>query len=238
MKPFPVVIVDDERLAREEIKRHLLHYTDFEVVGEAADADEAENLIKTLQPHLIFLDIQMPERSGFDLLETLTDCPEVIFTTAFDQYAVQAFDTNALDYLVKPVREERFARAIEKIRTKLNANTNNNLPPTSQTLFIKEGEQYHFIHITDIYLVESTGNYARIYYHNKKVYWKRSLNQLEKAFDPHLFFRISRTTMINTSFIKQVATMPGGKLEVTLQNGQTFPMSNRQSAAFKNRSMS
>jgi two-component system LytT family response regulator len=237
MKPFSVVIIDDERLAREEMKRHLLPYTDFEVAGEAADADEAETLINTLRPQLIFLDIQMPERSGFDLLESLTDCPEVIFTTAFDQYAVQAFDTNALDYLVKPIREERFTRAIEKIRTKLTASNTITQATASQTLFIKEGELYHFIHVKDIYLVESTGNYARIFYQDKKVYWKRSLNQLEKTFDPHLFFRISRTTLINTSFIKQVATLPGGKLAVTLHNGQAFPMSSRQSSAFKNRSM-
>lgn len=237
MKPFRIVIIDDERLAREEMKRHLLPYPDFEVAGEAADADEAEELINTLHPDLIFLDIQMPERSGFDLLESLNDVPEIIFTTAFNQYAVQAFDTNALDYLVKPVREERFARAIEKVRTKLAGKTDNRETlPASHTLFIKEGERYHFIQVKDIYLIESTGNYARLYFGNKKVYMKRSLNQLEKSLDPALFFRTSRTTMINTHYIKQVQPLPKGRLLVSLQTGQTLTVSNRQSAAFKNRS--
>ena len=236
MKPFCVVIIDDERLAREEMKRYLLPYPDFEVAGEAADADEAEELINALHPDLVFLDIQMPERSGFDLLESLPDVPEIIFTTAFNQYAVQAFDTNALDYLVKPVREERFARAIEKVRTKLAGKTDTEKTAAPPTLFIKEGEQYHFIQVKDIYLIESIGNYARLYFGSKKVYMKRSLNQLEKSLDPTLFFRTSRTTMINTIFIKQVQPLPNGRLLVSLQTGQTLTVSNRQSAAFKNRS--
>ncbi len=237
MKPCRIVIIDDERLAREEIRRHLLPYPGFEVIGEAADADEAEQLINTLHPGLIFLDIQMPERSGFDLLETLNQLPEVIFTTAWNQYAVQAFDANALDYLVKPIREERFAQAIEKIRTKLAAgvSTDETLPAI-QTLFIKEGEQYHFIQVKDIYLIASTGNYARLYFGNKKVYIKRSLNQLEKQLDPDMFFRTSRTAIINTNFIAAAQPLPDGRLQVSLHTGPALTLSTRQSAAFKNRS--
>ncbi|AXY74400.1 DNA-binding response regulator [Paraflavitalea soli] len=236
MNPYRVVIIDDERLAREEMKRHLLTYPGYEVVGEAADADEAEAMIHALHPHLIFLDIQMPERSGFDLLESLSHIPEVIFTTAFERYAVQAFDTHALDYLVKPVREERFARAMERISAKLAAHISarETLPPT-HTLFIKEGEQYHFIQVKDIYLIESTGNYARLYYANKKVYIKRSLNQLEKTLDPTLFFRTSRTNLINTSFVRQVQPINGGRLLISLHTGDALTVSSRQSAAFKNR---
>jgi len=236
MKPYRVLIIDDERLAREEMKRHLLAYPEYEVVGEAADADEAETMINTLHPHLIFLDIQMPERSGFELLESLDQVPEVIFTTAFDQYAVQAFDTHALDYLVKPVREERFARAIEKIRVKMATRTDaRETQSLSHTLFIKEGEQYHFIQVKDIYLIESTGNYARLFYANRKVYIKRSLNQLEKTLDPALFFRTSRTNLINTNFIKQVQPITGGRLLISLQTGEDLTVSSRQSAVFKNR---
>lgn len=236
MRPFRVVIVDDERLAREEMKRHLLPYTDFEVVGEAADADEAEEQIRSLRPHLVFLDIQMPERSGFDLLTVLAPLPEVIFTTAFDQYAIKAFETHALDYLVKPIREERFARSMEKIRAKLAVphRAPERLPAT-HTLFIREGTQYHFIQVKDIYLVESSGNYACLYYGQKKVYLKRSLNQLEQSLDPALFFRTSRTSMVNMAFVQAVQPQPDGRLLLTLHNGQPVLVSNRQSAAFKNR---
>lgn len=229
---YTTLIIDDERLAREEIKRHLLPYPDFSIVGEAADADEAEELIRTLQPALLFLDVQMPERSGFDLLESLDAVPEVIFTTAFDQYAVQAFDTNAVDYLVKPIREERFARAMERVRAALLPR---HTDQAQTTLFIKEGDRFHFIQATDIFLIESIGNYARIHYGDKKAYLKRSLNQLEKTLDPAVFFRTSRTSLINTRFISSLQTLSDGRLEILLQNGQPVIVSNRQSAVFRSR---
>ena len=232
---YPVLIVDDERLAREEIKRHLLPYTDFTVIGEAADADEAEALIREHRPRLIFLDVQMPERDGFDLLQSLDEVPQVVFTTAFDKYAVQAFDTNAIDYLVKPIREERFARAMERVRVALQQQTDRVPDSFTHSLFIKEGERFHFIQTKDIHLLESTGNYVRIWYGHQKAYIKRSLNQLERSLDPQLFFRVSRTTMINTAYIQQVVTRDDNRLQVQLQTGQTVIVSNRQSAAFKNR---
>lgn len=232
---YHVLIVDDERLAREEIRRHLLPYTEFTIVGEAADADEAEQLMLQHRPHLIFLDVQMPERDGFDLLQSLEDVPQVVFTTAFDKYAVQAFDTNAIDYLVKPIREERFARAIDRVRSALQQQTDRGSDSITYSLFIKEGDRFHFIQTKDIHLLESTGNYVRIWYGHQKTYLKRSLNQLERSLDPQLFFRTSRTTMINTTFIKQVTTRDDNRLQVLLQTGQTVVVSNRQSAAFKNR---
>ncbi|WP_276481379.1 LytR/AlgR family response regulator transcription factor [Paraflavitalea pollutisoli] len=227
---YPVLIVDDERLAREEIKRHLLLYPDFTIAGEAANADEAEELIRTIRPVLIFLDVQMPERSGFDLLESLEEIPEVIFTTAFDKYAVQAFDTNAIDYLVKPIREERFARAIERAQAALQPGNQ----PLS-TLFIRDGERFHFIRVEEIFLIESTGNYARIYYGDKKTYLKRSLNQLEKTLDVAVFFRASRTSVINTRFIQSVKSLSDGRLEILLHNGLPVIVSNRQSAVFRSK---
>lgn len=177
MKKFTVIVIDDERLAREEMKRNLLNYSDFEMVVEAENADEAELLINSIHPDLLLLDIQMPERSGFDLLESLDDVPEIIFATAFDHYAVRAFEQNALDYLVKPIREERFAKAIEKVRIKLAEKVKEeNTLSAERTIFVKEGEEYHFVRIKDIYLIESLGNYARLYVDRKKIYLKRSLN--------------------------------------------------------------
>jgi len=232
MSRLKVMIVDDERLAREEIKQHLLSYKDFDIAGEAANADEAEKLIIQFQPDLIFLDIQMPERSGFELLESLEAVPEVIFTTAYDQYAVKAFELNALAYLVKPVRRERFFQAVEKVRTKFPVKSG---LAAEHTIFIREGERYYFVKVKDIYLIESAGNYARLYVNGKKLYLKRSLNHLEKTLDKQLFFRISRTEIINTNYIKQIRPQAKGRLTIILQTGETLEVSTRQSAAFKNR---
>lgn len=233
MNKWKVIIVDDERLAREELRRSLVTYPELEVVAEAEDADEAEEQIIRLQPHIVFLDIQMPERSGFDLLESLEHVPDIIFTTAFDQYAVKAFEINALDYLVKPIRDERLSIAIEKIRTKLSAQETT--LAADKTLFIKDGERYHFVKVNDIEWVESSGNYARLYFNNKKIYIRRSLNQLESILPHALFFRISRTEIINVDYIKTVEPLPKGRLIVTLQGGESLVVSSRQSAAFKNR---
>jgi two-component system LytT family response regulator len=142
-------------------------------------------------PDLLFLDVQMPERSGFDLLESLNDVPEVIFTTAFDEYAVKAFEVNALDYLTKPIREERFAQAMEKVRQKLALQT------IEPQIFVKDRQQYHFIKWSKVHLIESMDNYARLYFEEKNVFLKSSLNQLEEKLDAGTFFRINRSQIIN-----------------------------------------
>ncbi|HVI46874.1 MAG TPA: LytTR family DNA-binding domain-containing protein [Chitinophaga sp.] len=227
MKKFKVIIVDDERSAREEIRRALLPYPDYEVIGEARNADEAEALIHAHRPDLLFLDIRMPERSGFDLLAALPDVPEVIFTTAFDQYAVQAFDNNALDYLMKPIRVERFAQAMEKHGKKMQENNT-----TGKQLFIKDGEQCYFIKLKDIYLVESADNYARLHFNDKKALIRASLHQLEEKLDPDIFFRINRTQLINTQYITHIQPTTGGRFTIHLYN-MTLEISSRQSVKFR-----
>ncbi|HMH32566.1 MAG TPA: response regulator [Puia sp.] len=234
MNGIRVIVIDDERLAREEVKHALKAYQDFEVIGEAENADEARELIGLFNPDLIFLDIQMPEQTGFDLLESLAEVPEVIFTTAFDQYAVQAFEINALDYLVKPVRSERFEKAIEKVRNKLtNSSKENKKLSTEHQVFIKDGNKCHFLKLKDVYLIESMDNYATLYFDNKKTYIKRSLNQLEEKLDKSVFFRVNRAQIINTLYIKQIDTMPKGRLRISLQTGETLDVSTRQSVQFK-----
>lgn len=234
MSKLRYLIIDDERLAREEMKWSLKPYPDLELLGEATNAFEAEERIKKLQPDLIFLDVQMPGKSGFELLESLDQVPVVIFTTAFDQYAVQAFEMNALDYLVKPVREERLEKAIAKIRQQFHHSQHTKKPAH---LFVKEGEKYHFIALQELHQIESIGNYARLYFNNEKVFFKRSLNQLEKILDSNLFFRINRSTIINTGFIEQLSPDANGRLLFRLKNGETHMASSRQSALFKNRNM-
>ncbi len=238
MNKISALIVDDERLARDEIRRHLSEYPDIEIAGEADNADDAAEMINSLNPAIIFLDVQMPGKSGFDLLESLDLVPAIIFTTAFDQYAVRAFEVNAIDYLVKPIREERFTKAIEKIRSSLlakPATEKNNT--TRDTIFVKEGARYYFIKIVDISLIQSSGNYASLHFGEKKVHIKRSLTQLDKILDPSIFFRINRAEIINTNFISEIKPLPNGRLLVGLKSGKTFTVSGRQSAALKNRSI-
>lgn len=236
MKTYKAVIIDDERLAREEVKRALKKYPEFIVVGEANNVDAAIKLIADEDPDLLFLDIHMPEKSGFDLLEELTTVPEVVFTTAFDQYAVKAFELNALDYLVKPLRQERFAKTIEKVKQELaeKAKVSQDVLPMHKKIFIKDGESCYFIPISDIYYIESMDNYARLYFGGKKAMIKRSLNLLEKKLDTTVFFRANRSQIINTHFIKEIHPHFNNKLHIILISGEKIEVSSRQSVKFKN----
>jgi len=233
MKKFTVIIIDDERLAREEVKRSLAGLPEFEIIGEAKNYDEAKKQIEALKPELIFLDIQMPGRSGFDLLESLQEVPQVVFTTAFNEYAVKAFDIEALDYLVKPLREERFAITIERIRKRLLKTEIAHNDASDKQVFIKDGNKCFFVQLKDVYLIESADNYARLYFNNQKALIKRSLNQLEETLDSSIFFRITRNQIINTKYISHINNLEKGKLQVTLHKGGPLEVSLRQSVLFK-----
>jgi two-component system LytT family response regulator len=235
MKSYKTIIIDDERLAREEVKRALSNYPEFVVLGEAANVDEAIVLIEKERPDLIFLDIHMPEKSGFDLLEELTVVPEVVFTTAYDQYAVKAFEVNAIDYLVKPLRDERFGVSIEKVKaTFLKREAKRDALPMHHKIFIKDGEKCFFIPLTDIRLIQSMDNYARLFFGEEKAMIKRSLNLLAEKLDPTVFFRINRSQIINTQYIQEIHPHFNGKLHITLTSGESLEVSSRQSAKFKN----
>ncbi len=237
MGTYTTLIIDDERLAREEVRRALAGYPDFDIVGEANNADNALELIEACQPDIIFLDIHMPGKSGFDLLEELTTVPEVVFTTAYDQYAVQAFEVNALDYLVKPLREERFAKTMEKVKLGLQKRDEEKEKPLDihQRIFIKDGEKVFFVPLTEVRLIESMENYARLYFGKEKAMIKRSLNQLEEKLDPAVFFRTNRSQIINTEYIKEIHPYFNNKLQMILITGETIEVSSRQSVKFKKR---
>jgi len=232
MKKISVMIVDDERNARNEIRRLVDDCPDLEIIAEARDADEAEQLMEQRSPDLLFLDVQMPGRSGFDLLESLAWGQQVIFMTAFDQYAVKAFEVGALDYLMKPVRQERFFRAIEQARQKFHT-------PNEASVFIKDKNTYYFLPWRSAYLIESLDNYARLSFDDKNVLIKSSLNQLEKRLEKMPFFRVNRAQIINTGFIRQIATLKDGRTQITLTTGHTVEISERQWTKFKkmNRTM-
>ena len=232
--PLRVIIVEDHIAIRQGLEDFLREQPGFIVIGACGTVNDAIVLVHNTKPDLLFLDIQMPGKSGFDLLELLDNVPQVVFTTAFDQYAVQAFDINALDYLVKPIRQERFAKAIERVREKLaDPLKGKEQLSTEQQVFIKDGDKCHFVKLKDVYLIESMDNYARLYFDGQVSYIKRSLNQLEEKLDASIFFRINRIQIINTLYIKQIEPMPKGRLRISLKTGEALDVSSRQSVLFK-----
>lgn len=235
MKTF---IVDDERLARNELKRLLKGFSAIEIVGEAANADEAIERIETARPELLFLDIQMPGRSGFELLESLIYVPKVIFTTAFDEYALKAFEFNALDYLLKPVEPKRLAAAIGKVENHQKEEEKNSRLKSSplgdaDQIFVKDGERCWFVKLRDVRLLESEGNYTRLYFDQNKPLILRSLNYLEARLDEKTFFRASRKHIINLRWIETIEPGFDGRLDVKLSGAPEIEMSRRQSQKFK-----
>ncbi|KRT17021.1 hypothetical protein ASU31_04920 [Pedobacter ginsenosidimutans] len=225
MRNIRTLIIDDERGARQELARMLKSYPQVTILGEAANADEAEQLIGLLKPDLIFLDIQMPGRSGFDLLENLVHVPQVIFVTAFDSYAVQAFEVSAMDYLMKPVREERFKNAMDKAIEKIGTND-------GAAVFVKDRSKHHLIKWKDVHLIESVENYARLFFGQEQVLLKTSLNKLEENPDCERFFRASRSILFNLDYISSVKKDDEGMF-VELKTGNLIRISERQAVKLR-----
>lgn len=236
------LIVDDERLARNELKRLLEPYTKIEIVGEAANAEEALKLIEEQQPELLFLDIQMPGKNGFELLSSIEGkSPEVIFTTAFDEYAIKAFEFNALDYLLKPIDTERLKETIHRIEenqaqpeapTHASERAEKVLGENDQ-VFVKDGEKCWFVKLGKIRLFESMGNYVRLHFDDQKPLVLKSLNNLEERLDPNTYFRANRKHIINLHWIEKIEPWFSGGLLVTLQGGDKIEISRRQAIRFK-----
>lgn len=235
MSTIKVIIVEDSRLARNELKELIKQHPELEVIAEAENVDKAYELITQLHPQLLFLDINMPEKDGFALLEMLEDVPVVVFTTAFDEYAIKSFEYNALDYLLKPINKQRFANAVEKAKDKIKveeAVTVQYLNENSQ-IFIKDGEKCWLVKVADIYLFEIVGNYTRVYFNDCKPLIYKSLNQIEERLPHNLFFRANRQQIVNLQYIKKVDNWFNGKLKATLLSGAEVEISRRQSALFK-----
>ena len=240
------IIIDDERLARNELKRLLEDFPKIQVVGEAANADEAIELIDEHQPDLLFLDIQMPGKNGFELLEIIEDrVPEVIFTTAYDEYALKAFEYTALDYLMKPIDSGRLAEAIAKVEEELKRTAQLNSDPgrsyltESDQVFVKDGEKCWFVKLGKVRLFESMGNYVRLHFEDQKPMILKSLNSLEERLDPKSFFRANRKHIINLQWVEKIEPWFSGGLLVTIKSGEkTTPLekieiSRRQAIKFK-----
>jgi two-component system LytT family response regulator len=241
--PLRTLIVDDERLARRELRRLLAPHDEVEVVDGAANADEAEAAVREHDPDLLLLDVQMPGASGFDLLERLDAVPHVVFVTAYDEYAIQAFEVNALDYLVKPVEPERLAEAIETVQDRAGeadrqAKVTADEAPTptltaEDQVFVKDGERCWFVQLADVRLFESAGNYTRLYFNGHEPLIHRSLSYLEDRLDPDRFFRASRQHILNLAWVDDVTPWSKGKLKVTLEDGTEVELSRRRSKEFR-----
>lgn len=228
------LLIDDEPLALLELKTMLQQYADIEVIGTAADAREAIEKIVALKPQLIFLDINMPGKSGFEMLESLDETPIVIFVTAYDQFAIKAFEVNALDYILKPVNNLRLAEAVEKVKKQISITPKNeDKLSMDKRIFIKDGDRCYFVPLADVFIIESVGNYARVHYQDKKPLLHKSLNYLEEKLPDTHFFRADRQHIINIHFIKNIHPFFNNSLQVEMQNGATIDISQRQSVKFK-----
>ena len=241
MNKKKVIIIDDERLARVELKNVLAKFSNIEVIGEGANAEEGIQLVQDKRPDLIFLDIHMPEQSGFDMLEELDDPPAVIFVTAYDEYAIKAFEFNALDYILKPINETRLEEALQRaLSTKKEAEQtfekiSKSVLPFPDHLYLKDGDKSYFVKLSNIDLFSSFGNYVKVYFDDQSILVHRSLNQIEKRVPENVFFRTNRYSIVNIKQIQEVKQGLKSKLKFVLLNGQEIECSERKSGVFRER---
>ncbi|MFK7953509.1 MAG: LytR/AlgR family response regulator transcription factor [Ekhidna sp.] len=228
------IIIDDTRLARQELRYLLEKNKEVEIIGEAENADVAKEMIEELKPDLIFLDIQMPGKDGFELLEMLVEVPEVIFTTAYSEYAMKAFDFNALDYLKKPITADRLSKAILKVTEKIEEeDTPKKVLRAKSQVFVKDGEQCWFVTLADVRVFEIWDNYTRIYFKDQKPMIPKTLQYMESRLDPDVFFRANRQQIINVKWIEKIEPWFSGTIRIYLKDKTEIEVSRRQTARFK-----
>lgn len=240
MKVFKTIVIDDERLARQELISVLKQFDEIEVIDEAKNGEEGIELIKKHQPDLVFLDISMPGMTGFEMLKKLDIIPYVIFVTAYDQYALEAFKVNALDYILKPIDESLLEKAIEKLKNSDEAEfesesgfvTKKCLSVADNT-FIKDGENCYFLKVGDIRVLESDGNYVKVYFNESRPMILRTLNSFEERLDSQFFFRANRKFIVNLNWVESVENWFNGGLMLQLKTGEKIEVSRRQAVRFK-----
>ncbi|MCS4281338.1 LytR/AlgR family response regulator transcription factor [Stenotrophomonas rhizophila] len=237
-----VLIVDDARLARRELRTLLAAIPWVACVGEADDVPAAREAILREQPDLVLLDVQMPSGEGFDVLEGLETVPMVVFVTAYDQYAVRAFETNALDYLVKPVEAGRLQAALERGRERLSApaapaaaDSVRDALGAEDQVFLRDGERCWFVALGEIRKVVVDGNYARLWFRDQNAVLARSLSTLEARLSPVLFFRANRNTLVNLRRVRAIEPSLGDGYDLTLDDGSQVEVSRRQARELRER---
>ena len=232
-----VLIVDDTRLARQELRTLLAAMPDVECIGEADDVPAAQAAIERLHPDVVLLDIEMPSGTGFDLLERLDAAPRVVFTTAYDQFALRAFQANALDYLLKPVDAARLAEALAKARASIPApvDAGRGTIRADDPVFLRDGERCWFVPLAQISRIEVDGNYATVHFRGEKAMLGRSLATLEARLDPALFFRANRATLVNLRMVSAIDLSVGEGYTLTLKDGAEVEVSRRQARELRER---
>ncbi|MEN9998919.1 MAG: hypothetical protein RI922_1909 [Bacteroidota bacterium] len=241
MKTLKTILVEDERLAREELKSLLKDYLEIDIIGEAKNGEEGIALIKEQKPDLVFLDINMPGMNGFEMLKNLEEIPRVIFVTAYDEYALKAFEVNAMDYILKPVDPERLREAIQKLSSEddfvsgqsAGIARKDRFLTVNDRVFIKDGEKCWFVELSKIRMLESDGNYVKVYFDNFRPLILRSLNSFEERLDPEHFFRANRKFIINLQWVSSIENWFNGGLQVELREGEKVEISRRQAIRFK-----
>jgi two-component system, LytTR family, response regulator len=226
------MIIDDEPPARRELRRLLADFPWVEIVGEAGNIEQAAGMVESLMPELLFLDIQMPGGSGFDLLTRLEHVPAVIFTTAHDEHAVRAFEVDALDYLLKPVDPARLAAALTRVKSAHSERTRRPDDVLEQ-IFVRDGDRCWFVPLREVRLLSSEGNYIRLSWGKSHPLLGRALAALERRLDPNRFFRANRQQIINLDFIESVELGVNGRLHAQLRDGPEVEISRRQARLFK-----
>lgn len=230
------IIVDDERLAREELKNLLAEYPDIELIGEYKNTIEAKAAIENDAPDLVFMDIQMPGETGLELLEKIKNPPRTVFVTAYDEYAIKAFELKAYDYLMKPIDPERLSEVYKRLHEENQTPAsvaNNDKLKSGERVLIKDGEKVWFIKVDDIRYFESEGNYVKVHFEKFRPLILRSLNSLEERMDEKLFFRANRKFIINLQHVVNIENWFNGGLQIELSCGTKIEISRRQTIRFK-----
>jgi two-component system, LytTR family, response regulator len=237
MTKIRTLVVDDEPIARSRVVSLLKHEEDIEVVGEYSSGRQALSAIETLSPDLLFLDIQMPEMDGLDLARTLkvSGMPAVVFVTAYDEYALRAFEVHALDYLLKPFSAERFRSALGHARAHVSnrrtgvpsskADTAADAPAPRARLMIKSSGRIHFVRMADIDWCEASGNYVRVHVGAQEHLVRDTMSHLESELDPVQFVRIHRSTIVNVDRIQEMHSSFNGEYVVLLRDGTRLTLS-------------
>jgi two-component system LytT family response regulator len=231
------LIIDDEKLARELLREYLSNFPQIEIIGECSRGSEAVDKIDQLKPDLIFLDVQMPGMTGFDVLDEIIHMPYVIFTTAYDHYAIKAFEKNAVDYLLKPLDQERFKLAVDRAleRKKMESSNVEDLLSGMQPIptrsnfesfiFVQKSEKLFNLPVEDIIYLEASGDYTVISAKNDQYVSSSGIGKLEEIMNPEIFIRVHRSTIINVNYLKEIERHFNGGMIVKMQNGKTFPVS-------------
>jgi two-component system LytT family response regulator len=230
------LIIDDEQLARELLREYIGQIPNMSVIGEASKGKDAVEMIDEMKPDLIFLDVQMPGMTGFDVLDEIEHDPFVIFTTAYDQYAIKAFEKNAVDYLLKPLDQERFKLAIDRAinRMKLEQNNVGELLRSLKTehktfydshIFVQKSEKLLNLPVEEIMFLEASGDYTILTTKSDQFVSSSGIGKLEEILNPETFIRVHRSTIININFLKEIEKHFNGGMIVKMQTGKSFPVS-------------